>query len=225
MKSFVTGMLLVATMPVFAEGKATIDTGNGQETMQMVLHWTEDNMRMDFPAQQHGYLLLRDGKGYMVAQQGDRTVITETPLLKTMSDDNYDDTNPSSASQAKSVENLEATGDTETIAGIEGEVYRIEWLDRSGETHENELVLSDDPLARGMLRAFQGYLITVTGEIDPIGDALLERDLGMLRFNDRFNVVELADASADAVSYDLPENGVTMNEMAKQMKDELPSSR
>jgi hypothetical protein len=219
MKKLLAGMMFAAAMPAFADGKATITSNDSQQNMQMQIHWAGDKMRMDFPSQQqHGYMLMRDGKGYMVTQQGGQPLIMDMSMLREMSDSMGEDAG-AMASQAETVDSLEATGKTETVAGIEGDVYRLAWTDRGGQSHEDTLVLSDDPLAHEMLGAFQDYVKAVMGRADPIGKAILERDQGMLRFGERFKVAEIADASPDASTFELPENAVTMEQMIRQQMD------
>ncbi|GGX88718.1 hypothetical protein GCM10007160_15250 [Litchfieldella qijiaojingensis] len=215
MKYLAAGMMFAAALPALADGKATIATTDTQNAMQMVIHWTDDSMRMDFPAQQQGYMLMRDGKGYMVTEQAGQTIVMDMAMLKGMADA-MGEANEVNANQAKSVDNLEATGEKETIAGIEGDVYRIQWTDHGGTNHDDEIVLSDKPLGREMLQAFQSYVQIVMDEPDPIGTALLERDLGMLKFGDKFRIVEMADASPDATMFELPENAMTMQDMLQQ---------
>lgn len=225
MRRLVAGALLAAALPVLADGKATITTHDAQDPMQMVIHWNDDRMRMDFPSQQQGYMLMRDGKGYMVTEQGGQTIVMDMAMLKEMTDTMGDEAGAMSANQAQSVESLDATGERETIAGIEGEVYRVQWTDRSGKSHDDELVLSDEPLAREMLAAFQDYVETVMGQPDPIGATVLEQDLGMLRFGDEFEVAEIADASPDAGIFELPENAMTMQDMFKERMGDSAGSQ
>ncbi|EPC02126.1 hypothetical protein L861_05045 [Litchfieldella anticariensis FP35 = DSM 16096] len=216
MKYLVAGLMLATALPVFADGKATIATSDTQNDMQMVIHWTDDSMRMDFPAQQQGYMLMRDGKGYMVTEQAGQPIVMDMAMLKGMTEAMGEEANAVNANQAKSVESLEATGEKETVAGIEGDVYRIQWTDHGGNAHDDQMVLSDEPLGREMLQAFQSYVQIVMDEPDPIGTALLERDLGMLKFGDKFRVVEMADASPEAAMFELPENAMTMEDLMKQ---------
>ncbi|SFH26977.1 hypothetical protein [Modicisalibacter xianhensis] len=220
MKRLLAGLMLIAATPVFADGKATIASNDSQQDMQMEIQWAGDKMRMDFPGQQqHGYMLMRDGKGYMVTQQGGQPLIMDMSMLREMSD-SMDDNTGAMAGQAETVETLEVTGETETVAGIEGKVYRLEWTDRGGQTHEDTLVLSDDPLAHEMLTAFQNYVQAVMGRADPIGQAVLERDLGMLRFGERFKVAEIAKASPAESAFELPENAMTMDQMIREQMGE-----
>ena len=216
MKQLLAGMMLVAATSALADGKATITSNDSQQDMQMQIQWAGDKMRMDFSGQQqHGYMLMRDGKGYMVTQQGGQPIIMDMAMLREMSDSMGDNTG-AMASQAETVDSLEATGETETVAGVEGKVYRLEWTDRGGQSHEDTLVLSDDPLAHEMLTAFQNYVEAVMGRADPIGAAVLEKDLGMLRFGDRFKVADIADTSPDTGTFELPEDAVTMDQMIRE---------
>lgn len=214
-----------AALPALADGKATIAAGDARESMQMEIQWANDRMRMDFPSQQQGYMLMRDGKGYMVTEQNGQTLIVDMTMLRGMANAMGDQASMLSADQAQSVESLEATGDRETIAGIDGEVYRIQWTDRSGDSHDDVMVLSDAPLAREMLQAFQRYVETVVGEPDPIGAALLERDLGMLRFGEKFNVIAIAATSPAADTFELPDDAMTMQEMIQQQMNQSAASQ
>ncbi|WP_043529734.1 hypothetical protein [Litchfieldella xinjiangensis] len=216
MRTLAAGMLLTAALPAFADGKALIHTGDAQESLPMVVHWNDEHVRMDFPTQEHGYLLLRGDDGFMIARQGEQLMIIEMDRLKNMTDAMGDEAESMSESQAESVQSLEATGETETIAGIEGDLYRVAWTDLTGNTHDNEIVLSDDPLAKDMLRAFQRYVITVMDEGDPIGDAVIQRDLGMLRFDDKFYVEELSGESPSPDLFELPDDAMTMEQLFQQ---------
>lgn len=214
MKHLTAGMMLAAALPALADGQATIATSESHDAMQMEIRWADDRMRMDFPSQQQGYMLMRDGKGYMVTEQNGQTVIIDMAMLKEMSE-----ADAANASQAQSVESLEATGETETVAGIEGEIYRIQWTDRGGNAHDDDIVLSDDPLAHEMLQAFQSYIGAVMDESDPIGSALLDRELGMLRFGGKFKIVEITDTAPATDTFELPEDAMTMQDMMQQQME------
>jgi hypothetical protein len=122
--------------------------------------------------------------------------------------------------QAQQVDSLEATGGTETIAGLEGEVYNIKWTDKNGTRHDDELVLTDDAQVREMMAAFHDYQRSMTGEPDPIATELQERELGMLRFGDRFQLAELSDSTPDATIFELPENAKSFEDMMRSAVSE-----
>lgn len=213
MRFFVAGLMLAVALPAFADGKATIVTSDTQQPMQMIVHWSGDKMRMDFPSAQQGYMLMRDGKSLMVTEQNGQTITMDMAFFKNMASEMGGTFN---SKQAQTVDSLEATGDTETIAGIEGDIYHIQWTDRGGNAHDNEIVLSDDPLAREMLQAFQTYSTSMTDEADPIGAALLDRGLGMLRFDGRFRIDEISDTAPADDTFAIPQGAISMRDMLKQ---------
>lgn len=209
-------LTLTLLAPVaLAAGQATLETADDGKPMTMNLRWSDDNLRMDFPSQQDGYLLMRDGKGYLITRQQGHTVVMDMAMLKGMADAMGADAAGYRAQQAESVEGLEATGEHETVAGLDGEVYRLTWTDRSGKRQTDDVVLSDDPLAVELLGAFQSYVNAVMNEPDPIGTTLLDRQLGMLRFGDKFELVSIDATAPAADAFAMPQNAMSMQDMLK----------
>ncbi|MFG6177576.1 hypothetical protein ACGTN6_10060 [Halomonas sp. THAF12] len=218
MRHLVTGLLLAASLPALADGKATLESHSAQGSATMEVSWAGDDLRMDFPQQaQAGFMLLKDGKGYMVSQMQGQTMVMDLAQLKEMAEGMGGDKAAAGLTdqQASSVDSLEATGEQETIAGLEGDVYRLQWTDKAGNAHDDTLVLSDDPQVRELMTAFHAYQRTMTGEPDPIATELEERELGMLRFSDRFQIAELSDETPQADIFVLPEDAMTFEDMMR----------
>lgn len=216
MRHLVTGLLLAASLPALADGQATLESRSDQGNATMEVSWAGDDLRMDFPQQaQAGFMLLKDGNGYMVTRMQGQTLVMDMARLKEMAESMGGDQAMAgvTSQQADSVESLEATGEQETVAGLEGEVYALAWTDKAGATHDDTLVLSDDDQVRELMRAFHAYQRTMTGEPDPIASALEEEGLGMLRFGDRFRIAELSDEAPAASTFELPEDAMSMEDM------------
>ncbi|WP_136248310.1 hypothetical protein [Halomonas borealis] len=216
MRHLVTGLLLAASLPALADGQATLESRSDQGNNTMEVSWAGDDLRMDFPQQaQAGFMLLKGDKGYMVSQVQGQTLVMDMAKLKEMAERRGGDQAVAglTSQQADSVDTLEATGEQETIAGLEGDVYRLEWTDKAGDGHDDTLVLSDDSQVRELMRAFHAYQRTMTGEPDPIATTLESKGLGMLRFGDRFQIAELSDETPAASAFTLPEDAVTFEDM------------
>lgn len=211
-----TGLAMAISFPALADGQAKLEAQSDKDSINMNVRWAGDNLRMDFPGQsQAGFMLLRDGKGYMVSQVQGQTMVMDMAKLKDMAESmgGNSETSNITGQQAKQVDSLKATGDTESVAGLEGDVYRIQWTDKNDQAHDDELVLSDDAQVRELMSAFHEYQRNMTGETDPIAMALEDRGLGMLRFGDRFKLAELSDASPAPDIFELPENAKTFEDL------------
>lgn len=215
MKKLIGSLLMAASLPALADGQAVIQamSPDSDEQTDMSVRWADDNLRMDFPGEQAGYMLIQGDKGHMVTEAEDQTIIMDLSMLSELAKQmSGEQENPAGAS---SLEQLEATGDTETVAGIEGEVYAIAWTDNGGNSHEETIVLSDNTQVRELLDAFHNYQKALIGEPDPIAEALEALGMGMLRQGDSFLIVSVNDETPDTSIFTLPEDGVTFEEMIR----------
>lgn len=220
MKKLVGGLLMAISMSALADGQAVIQAEapeDGDQT-SMNISWVGNDLRMDYPDQQAGYMLLQDGKGYMVSENEGQKIIMDLSMLKDLAESMSGE--QANAASARSLESLEATGETETIAGIKGEVYQIQWTDNGDNTHNETIVLSDNPQARELLNAFHSFQKSLMGEPDPIALALEERGMGMLRQGDSFLIDSISDDIPNANLFTLPEDGVTFEEMMRKAMQE-----
>jgi len=216
MRSLIAGLLMATALPALADGQATMESGTAENHATVNVSWSGDSLRMDFPGQaQAGFLLLKDDKGYMVSEMQGQTVIMEMAKLKAMAE-GMGGADPAIANQqASEVTSLEATGETETVAGLEGDVYQLTWVDKAGTAHTDELVLSDNVQIRELSAGFDAYQQSVTGEPDAIAAALAERELGLLRFGDRFRLTALSTESPASERFTLPEDAKTLEDMMR----------
>lgn len=99
---------------------------------------------------------------------------------------------------------LEATGRTETVAGLRGQVYRIHLTDARGQPVVHEAVLGDAP---ELLRLQQSLLRLASGlpglQLPPALDALPETAL--LRYEQQMRLVRLEERALPASRFSLPQ--------------------
>src|SRR5699024_10374170 len=81
------------------------------------------------------------------------------------------------------VDKVEATGATETVAGIEGRVYRITTTSPEGKTETVEAVLTDNPQVVAMTKAYMDAMLGMLAPetADSLMATLPDDDRGLLR--------------------------------------------
>lgn len=204
-------MLSLGIGTAHAAGSATISSSDG-ETVRM--DYLDDKLSMNVGAGSDR-MVLRDGKMFMIS--GD-TVIDAGSMMS-MVGQQMPALGPDDVDQFKS---LKASGRSETVAGINGEVHVLTYVDGEGNTQSRELVLSKDPRAVELMKAFSNMTETMaqlTGNPMPAGGAEFEaalRGYGMLRADSDFRVVSFNDAPA-ASRFELPSAPQSMPNMQGQM--------
>lgn len=217
--SAVITLLLLLPCAAFAGGEATMivtrqpiqagDYSTDKTSTTMAVTWRDaDTMRIDMGEQ--AYFLRREGKTYMISQDEDEddgeTDVSEMdfagPTLQLMR----------SKGAFGSIDSVEATAATETVAGIKGGVYQIRWSDANGAQTSAEMVLTDNPLVVEMTRA---YLGTMGGTVGPIAtgtfeDNLPDHDRGLLRLGDHIRFSSISRADPPAATFKLPSQSTDM---------------
>lgn len=207
-------LFLLAPAYVFAEGTATLEVRSEQSNSQMDMSWRDDNLRLDLPDEAGGYLVVQGDKAYSVTQQQGETMVLDMSSLREMGQSG--EQGGGVDTDIGSLEKLEATGETETIAGIDGDVYNVVWTDANGDRHENTAVLSEHELVRGMSDAFRRSAEAMGGNGDLFNDALQERGAGVLRFSDDFRVVDISGDAPPASDFELPAEPMSLQDLMRQ---------
>lgn len=231
MPRFSAIILLFLSTAAGAGGTAKVEvTGDNAAGGTMTMRWQDaDNVRVD-PPNQPAYMLLRDGKAYTVMSSGGRTMVMDLASISNMPGGgpggmgNPGMSGSSAISHATAVTELGATGRSETIAGIEGQIYNVAWTDASGESHSGEAVLSDDATVVEMSQAFGGFIeaMAAVGSTKSPGDAISEKlaaeGLGVLRFENQFRLAEISDETPSAGTFELPAKPMNLQDMMKGMQ-------
>lgn len=222
--------LLCLARPVAAGGSAVFEAGDGEERGQVSLEFDGDRLRMTPQGGQQaggsGYVVFRDGRMYSVATNDGETVVFETSqMMKMMGgvmaqqmaiDTGLDD--------IAAYHGLNATGRSETHAGITGEVYTVDYTTRAGKREKTELVLAKNATLVEMstaMTAFSEMMAKAMGQPQdstPGAKALTEefqrRKLGVLRVEDSFRLTKLDTATPKAARFTLPAEPMVMPDMS-----------
>lgn len=207
------GLLLPAL--ALAGGAATIESPSPSGPVEVGVRWSDGALRLDLPAQADAYVLVRDGKAYSVANHGGRTMVLDMASLREMGQAmGGAPGDEMAANELASLDGLEGTGEAETVAGLTGELYRVRWTDANGSSHETDAVLSDDPLALALTRAFGRATAAMSGRAqDAFGAMVDEHELGVLRLADRFEVVSVSNDEPSAATFELPAEPMSLQDL------------
>lgn len=212
-KRLLLSLICLCWLPAFAwaAGSATIQTGGSQLTV----YWQDvGTVRLD-PAEGNQYTVIKDGEMYSVSfSDGQPQVMKMGGMMRAMGE-----AAKNQASQAPfstDVQEIQATGRSEKLAGMTGEVYIV--TDEKGETHE--VVLTDNPLAEEMTRAYMQIINIFAGEegVDKVMAAFPDGKQGMLRSDDDYRVVSISnDTPADEL-FELPAKPKDMGQLMQRLQ-------
>lgn len=224
----IAATLLVLPGMALAGGKATLITTS--EPVQMgghsvgggesvtTLSWQDvDTMRLDMDDEGNA-LIKRDGKTYSISQDnGQPQVMDVTAMMQAMQAMGAED--GQSENPFGSIDSIEPTNKTETVAGIKGRVYHMTWTNPGGPQQSGDVVLTDDPLVVEMTRAYLGSMggMTDADAGSVWEDALPANDRGLLRMGDQMRVKSISRAEPPAASFELPAKPVDLKSLMGEM--------
>ena len=196
---FFSLIMLLATS-ANASGIARFKGMDGGKPYTLSLEYidqTTSRIDMDAKSETAGYLLFNNRQAQIVSSYQGNTLVMDLASMNQMAQSlgvmkmlGID-----SETLLVHVINMKATGKKETVAGIVGEVYKINWS-RNNVKHQDELVLSRSPLAWEYTAAWIDAIDVISKaspSIDIKGDELMAKvkkdKLGILRFGSRFQLV------------------------------------
>lgn len=202
-------MSLAITLALGLAGQALADvtsvkTSDGQT---MTYEYEGDNLRIDI-GQQDSYMLLVDGTVYSVTRSEGEYMVVDVSQAMSMFGSAIRSAAPGAADSR--VESFQATGRKETVAGIDGEVYLVKYIDHEGKAQQGEMVLSEDPRTIGFRDAIFKFARSISKslgeEIDPqeLQYQLLEKDMGVLRYGKDMTVTSIEPGAIDDARFVLP---------------------
>lgn len=183
-------------------GTAKLETGGSITTME---YRGAGLLRMS--GQYDGYMLHRDGKLFMVSGPPGRQMVIDAAAAFKMAGGMMPATGPNPVK----LNSFSNSGRSETVAGIPGEVWDINYQDEKGNTQQRELVLSKDSRAREYSEAMYQMTRTmfrITGK-DPaqaevLSKELRDKGLGILRFGSEMKVLDLSGNDVPESRFALP---------------------
>lgn len=183
---------------------------NGQRYTMTIEARNAQTARIRFPEKDSfGYMLLRNGKGYMVIENdGDRRAIDMASFAALFNGDG--NTSANGVDAVADIIEARPSGRSETVAGVKGKVYKVTWRDGDGKTHNDDMVLSSDSRVRLVTQAWVSLMSAMTGKERqqkwPL-TALLEREnAGILRFGTNYRVQKLSIHDLPDQHFALPDN-------------------
>ncbi|SDE41835.1 hypothetical protein [Rhodospira trueperi] len=208
---------MLAATPALAGGIATLEaSGNGRNHTMDVFWLDPGTVRIDAPVE-GSYSVMRDGTFYTVSTMGGSLMVLEM-------DDSMRDMAEGLGQavgaelekhRATSVESITATGATETVAGIKGEVYEVQWTDGTGTARTDTVVLTDDPLVLELTRAMAATGAAVGEPDDPRNEALEQLGLGVLSSGSQFRIQAISGDTPPAELFELPAPPMSMQDMLR----------
>lgn len=215
-------ILLAALLPaaVLAGGVATIQSGG--ENMKIA--WQDDGaVRMDTsdPGQ---YMIMRDGKMYSVSMQNGQPMVMDMSGMFKMFSAMAKSQKQPQGTLVGHIDKVEATGASETIAGIEGRVYHITTTSPDGKTETVEAVLTDNPLVVAMTKAYMDAMLGMLAPetADSLMAALPDDDRGMLRSGTDFKLASISGDAPDPSQFELP---AEPKSLAKMMQEAMSKAQ
>lgn len=186
-------------------GAADMESSDGN---LMKFEYEGDKLRIN-TGQEGSYMILNNEGMYVINNTGGQLMVIDAGKMIGMFGD-MASTAPSVASSE--VVSLKATDQREVIAGIEGEIYNLEYVDKdSEEVHTTQLVLSDDPRAIRLTEAMNGFalaMVTAAGQspegANELQAHMAELDKGILRYGDDMWISALSDRTISKDRFVLP---------------------
>ena len=209
-RAFAAAMLatLVTASTGQAEGRVSFTAKAGEAgELTMTERWVGSALRTDIDGMD-AYMLMRDDTVYSIIAMAGQITVMDLSQLKDMPG--------SAAGQAPSqdqagvvfpekIETVKEIGETREIAGIEGDVYEIEWIDNSGQAQTDTAVLTDDSKLLEHQSLKMDLIETMSGDApNTLLVELEKRGLAALSFGDRFLVTKVGDNGGPAGDFELP---------------------
>jgi hypothetical protein len=208
--------LATLTLANFAlAGAADMKNADGNV---MKFEYEGDKLRIN-TGQEGSYMVVNNDGMYVVSNADGTPMVMDAGKMMGMFG-GMAATAPSIASSE--IVSLEATGRRENNAGMEGEIYKLEYIDNSSEDVQTaELVLSGDSRAIKMSRAMSGFaaaMVKAMGQ-NPKGANDLEKqmaklDKGVLRYGDDMRVSAISDRKIADDRFVLPAAPTDMSGMS-----------
>jgi len=223
--AFVVTALFQAGLATAAGVAKFKSTENGESVTTVFEYLDKSTARMNVPSEDGGesYMLFRDGKALVVANTQGQTLVMDMAKLSSMADSFGASAGQQTQSFSSSVRSMKPTGRFESVAGIKGEIYKLEWTE-NGKNRTDNLVLTKNKSAIDYTRAWMGVVRTIekSGSKKQVkGDQLFakieKKKMGILRLGDRFELVSVKLGKPDASRFKVPKATMEMPDLGSLM--------
>ena len=170
-----------------------------------------------------GYLLVRDGSAYAVANLNGQQMVFDYAQTMAQFGGMARSLAPRSLVTDGRFVNLTGPGRIETIAGFTGRVWLLTTVNTAGRERQDELVLTRDPRVRELTDALltTGRIVArAFPELDSEANEQLAKELrnrgtGLLRIGNSFLLERLDPVTPAAVRFELPSPPMVLPDLGK----------
>ncbi|GAB3276330.1 hypothetical protein [Parahaliea aestuarii] len=218
------GITLALGSTIASADIAEVTTEDGEV---MTFEYEGNQLRINAGANGEGYMLLRDEKMYVVNYNEGKPMVFDLGSAFRMFGQMAASATPNTVESK--VISLKATGASETLGGIKGEVYELRFVDHEGRERQDTMVLSSDPLAIGFRDAIENMANTIASNLDEedikqqveasekLQQQLADLDKGVLRYGKDMQVRSIKDTTVDAQRFVLPAEPTDLGGMMSGM--------
>lgn len=213
------GTTIIST--ALADGMARFQTAD-RSMPALTFSWqTPERSRLDTP-NETAHVIAVEGKAWGVARVAGHPVAMDLDQLAALLGQ------PTALARLgpdavvpSQITALEPTGQTETIAGVTGERYRVSWIDSEGRARIDEAVLTDDPLVVEMQDALLGGMTraiargTGTRGHEAAQRELERRGLAVLRFGEDFRLESISGDSQPDERFAMPSKPIDLQQLMR----------
>lgn len=216
--------LSIISLPMLAvaAGTATIEGNSVDSTGSITIMWQDDGaMRINAdPSSPENYMIAREGKIYSVfSNEGTPMVMEMGGMLKAFGA-MANDLQEGGQTIPASIESVEATGRSETVAGIKGNVYKVTVVNDDGTTKTDDAVFSSDANVTEMTRIYMETMLSIFDQNDPetFLQALPENERGLLRYGQEYRLASISGQAPSADQFKLPAQPTNFADMLKNLQ-------
>jgi hypothetical protein len=208
---FLAGILLLWPGLVWADLVGTYDLTEGD--MMVVEYHDENNFRINMGSE--GYVLMHQGKAYIVSKQNGEWEAMSVESMKAMMSQMGFGQQVEQTIADRTPPTFEDTGRTERHAGITGKVYRVTMKKADGTEDTAEMVFGEDPrlltLQEANIRVAEAWQNKGRSRQGPSFGEIMKKYQshgpggGILRYDDGMRLVSLQETELAPSRFALPQ--------------------
>lgn len=207
-KHLLAAGLLAMPFCVLAAGTATIQ---GQDGSRFTLEYDGSQLRLESSRHRNVHLIANGDSVYAVTTAAGQPLVVSGGAVMSLLSAQGGQKFATGSEDIRSFTSLTSTGRYETVAGIRGAIHQLKYVDRGGRQRTEEIVLSEHPEVAQMTRSFgraaaafqQGAGVDNEGSRALLRE-LENRNLGLLRFANHYQVVALQTTAPSPARFQLP---------------------
>lgn len=234
-----TAALLALPSLAAAGGHATLLADSEERSAEMKIEYDGELARMQTDRNPDSYFIVRGSKAYAVSEQdGNASVFDLNQVAEMMQGrggpgarfggggmgGRFGGDRAKVNLDVAEITGLNATGKEETVAGIKGEIYTLNYKDSEGNALTTDAVLSSNAKAReftaAMLQIGGAMREKMAGDgerriagASALWQQIQDEKLGLLRFGPHFKVLALDSETPASARFELPGPVTPINNM------------